>query len=156
MSSTPSSIGQEQTDVETQIDLFIRSDALNLGNITRFLGIEATSGFEAGAAYTGKTKIGGEIRDVERRYPCYGVWHFNTSLFMHHESLQEHALLLLERFEPVADRILQLKANPEYTVALILWHVGPAGFQFDSGILARLAKLSEWMSFTCWETEENE
>jgi hypothetical protein len=96
------------------------------------------------------------MREVKRHRPSFGVWHFDTTFFVHHASLEEHALFLLERFEPIADKIVQLKGNSEYTVSLFWWHVGPAGFQIQSSILSRLAALSEWMSFTCWETVESE
>ena len=65
-------------------------------------------------------------------------------------------LFLLARLEPVADRIARLLDDPRYTVSLFLWHVGPGGFYIGSPVLGRLAALSEWMSFTCWETEEDD
>jgi hypothetical protein len=81
-------------------DTHVRSDALNLGEVTRFLVVQATSGFESGAPYIGKAKIAKKISAVERHRPSFGVWHFNTSHFMHDESFQAHALLLLEIDSP--------------------------------------------------------
>jgi hypothetical protein len=156
VSSTPSSIGKPHIEVVSNIDLCIRSDALDLNHVTQILGVEPTSGWEPGATHVGDEEIDGEIRELRRPPRAFGVWHYNTSFALRHDSLQEHALILLERFEPVADQLRRFKERPDYSVSLSLWHVGPAAFSFDSSILARLAALSEWISFTCWTNEEAE
>jgi len=154
MSPQPRSIGQQRKDVRTHIDFCVRSPMLRLDEISRLLGEEPSYGWEAGASYIGRMKVGNEIRQVERQRPSFGVWHFDTSCFTSSDELEEHAVLLLDRFERCAKQIQRLMENPDYTVALIVWHVGPAGFALSSNVLSRLAAISHWMSFTCWETED--
>ena len=154
MNSQPLSIENRHSDVCTQIDFFIRSEHLRLADVSESLGIEATYGFEPRAQYLVKRNVSDEVPTVERIHPDFGVWHFGTSGLVESEVLEDHSRFLLNILEPACKKIAEFVSDPAFTVGMICWHVGPAGFQLSSSILARLAVLSEWISFTCWEINE--
>ncbi|MBI3863714.1 MAG: DUF4279 domain-containing protein [Planctomycetia bacterium] len=146
---------QSQTDVHTHIDFCVRSDRLRLDEISQRLRMQPTHGFEPRDRFLATQRVGEEIRTIERRRPPYGTWHFRTEGLVLSESLLDHAEFLLTNLEPAAEAIRELISDSEYTVGIICWHVGPSGFQLPSPIFARLAALSEWISFTCWETNDH-
>ena len=90
MNSSPRSLGQQRKEIETCIDFVVRCATLDLREVTRLLGMEPTWGFEPGAVYTGKIKIGDEIREIEKRRPSFGVWHLETGALMESSVLQDH------------------------------------------------------------------
>lgn len=154
MNPEPFSLGNRPAEIRTHIDFFVRSDDLCLDAISVQLGIQPTYGFEARARYLVRKNAGDELPTVERRRPAFGIWHYSTNGRIEHDALEDHASFILKILEPSAQEILQLRNEGKYTIAMICWHVGPSGFQLSSSVLTRLARLTEWISFTCWETEE--
>lgn len=148
-------------DVVTKMDFGIRSHKLRKDHITTLLALEPTCAYEKGEKYLGRERIGvdqlgkNQIRTVERVHP-WGVWHYCTFAFLKSDSLNDHASFLLEKLEPARDSIRQLIADSDYYVGLVIWYVGPAGFAISSDLMVRLADLSEEISVTCWETEEDD
>lgn len=140
--------------ISTGIDICVRSESLVLENVSRLLGVKATSGFEKGEPYVGRQKRGSDIVTVDRVRP-FGVWHFCTSESLRSNNVQDHARLLIETLTPAKAAIRQLIADPACYVKITIWVLG---FTFDvsSACLAWLSSFAEDFTITCWEDEEEE
>jgi len=138
--------------IETGIDICVRSDILLLDDVSGWLGVKPTSGFEKGDAYVGREKRGSDIVTVDRVRP-FGVWHFCTSKLSRSNSVEEHAKLFIDSLSPSRAAIARLIANPDFYVKISIWVVGYT-FDVSSTVLAELAGLAEDFTVSCWEEEE--
>ena len=142
--------------VKTQIDLCIKGSQLHVETISNMLGILPTSGFNPNEAYLGKVKIGSSIVDVERNRPSYGVWHFSTENLVDSKNLDDHAAFLLEKLERSRPAIESILQSGHYEVPIVIWYVGPAGFDISSRLLRPLTEISSRISVTCFEEAEEQ
>lgn len=148
MSTSPSRI----RPVATGIDFGVRSDSLVLADITQSIGVRPTSGFEKGEPYIGRQKVGSELVAINRVRP-FGVWHFCTSEILITDDVEDHAKFLIQKLAPAKAAIMQFKADPTFYVRVSIWVCGES-FVLPADCLAEIALLAENVSFTCWESQE--
>jgi hypothetical protein len=141
------------SELRTRVVFSVMSAHLRVDEVTRLLGLEPTSYWETGATHTYSTKVGDEIRQIEQPRRPKNDWHFDTSYFVTSSNLEDHARFLLERLEPSAEQIRQLVQDPDCVVPIRASGKGPV-IELSSNVLARLAALSQWTSFTCCGIEE--
>lgn len=142
--------------VVTQVYFSMRGERLFVRDITEQLGIEPTSGFDPHEPYEGRIKIGGEIRTVERNRPAFGTWHYRTEPCVSSLAIEDHALFLLAKFEPLEPILRSFLSGHDIHIRIRLWHVGSTGFDLSASTVARLARLCHAMSFNCFETGDEE
>lgn len=158
---------------KTEIDYCVHGEGLRLADVTWRLGFSPTGGYEPTPApipprpphgfppWSAESESPGAraaacIPVAERCERAYGAWHFTTSRFIGSGSLLDHALFLLSKLNPVADRVEQILHDPHYMVRLSLWHVGSPSFDLNAEVVRRLAELSQTMGFNCWESHLGE
>lgn len=139
--------------IATGIDLCIRSDVLDLQDVSSLLGIQPTSGFEKGDPYVGREKQGSNIVAVDRVRP-FGVWHFVTSESLHSNNVEDHAKLLIDTLSPAKSAISMLIADPQFSLRITIWVLGYT-FDLSTASLASLALFAENITVTCWEGAED-
>jgi hypothetical protein len=138
--------------VATHIHFGVKGKSLQVEEITRFLGITPTSGFNPHEPYLGKTKVGDEIILVNNNRPSFGVWHFRTEE-KRFPDMVDHALYLLEVLEPAKENIAGLLRSPDYEVVVAFWYEGPVGFDIPANVLSRLASLCHRFTFRFFESD---
>ncbi|MES1213442.1 MAG: DUF4279 domain-containing protein [Singulisphaera sp.] len=141
--------------IVTGIDFAIRTGAVPTSTVTSLLNVEPTRAFDQGDVYVGRERLGTTFHEVERARP-WGVWHFCSSCFINTNSIEEHALFILAKFEPLRDAIQTLIDGQQCAVVITIWYVGRDGFFVSSATVARLASICEQIGITCWDHGDEE
>jgi hypothetical protein len=139
----------------THVSYSIRDDSKRMAEISAFLGVLPTWAFDKGDTYEGKERVDGVARPVIRTHP-FGVWHYSSEGLVQGDDIDDHLAFVLAALEPAADRIALLMQNPEVKPGAYLWHVGDLGFTVYSSPLVRLAKITSWVSVSCWPDEDED
>jgi hypothetical protein len=150
-------IARPKPKFETGVHFCIRGDNLRTQVISDLLGVKPTWAFERGDRFVGREIIvANEVGDIERATADCGLWHLFSTDFIKSDSVDEHAICLLEMLEPAKEEIKKLIADPNYGVILGIWYFGPTGFSVSGNVMTRLAMLCGRMDITCWETNEDD
>ena len=139
----------------TCVDYAISDDSKRMAEISDFLGVHPTSAFDVGDTYPSHECVDGVVRPVIR-IRSSGVWHYSSEGLVQGDDIDEHLAFVLAALEPAADRIALLMQNPEVKPGAYLWHVGDLGFTVYSSPLVRLAKITSWVSVSCWPDEDED
>lgn len=133
---------EEEPDLTVSLQFVISSsELLDMEEITQSLGIEPSYSCLVGEGY--QELDGVRIQDKS-------IWSLDSEGWIDSWHVDDHARLMLEKLEPVAEVIEQYLQDSSLDVTFHVWHETEdihGGHDFDSNILIRLSRLCRRFEF---------
>ena len=128
----------------TYAEYVIVDNSRRVAEISALLGLQPTFAHDVGDTYEFYQGINGPMIGV-RALCC---WYYSTVGLVEGDEMDPHLEFLLAALEPCAAQIAMILQTPGARATLWIRHAEEGRFAISSPVLARIAKLTSWISVT--------